>query len=396
MKRINLISLFLLLILLIATPTTNDYIKMILVAIILLTSVDLSIKKKDFSFYQIMFLFISFNILTFIHGYLKFGTLAFYDFKIFVWYFFVFTILKLAITDEIKIKEMDFAIRIAAFIINIYLITFVFSSLNVIPFEMIDFLKQDMFFAKGLGFFKIYGLNTVSYAFLTPYIISTYLFYSRQERMDIKGGEIFNNVNLVLTIISTILTLRRAYLISALIVFIILFLILDIKKTRALITLSFVIGIFVIFTIFNGNYYIELMSSFDFENNRSNAVRLDQFYAMWDYIKENLIIGYGYGFHMPGLLRNANLVSYELQYLKLFATSGLLGICLYFYCYFRFFLISIKKIRLNRTRYLYLLPAVAGQLSVVIANGFNPIVSQFSALIFIFYPIYVYYVYKEE
>ena len=396
MKQLNLIAYFLLILIFIVTPTTNDIIKIILIIIILISGIKSKINKQFKSFYAIMAIIIFFNIIMFIRGYYEYGDLAINDFKIFIIYFLLFSIFQLSISDLNKIKYLDFAIRIATFIINIYTIIFVLSSLSIIPFNITDFLKQEMFFAKGEGFFKIYGLNLVSYSFLTPYIISTKMFFKKNDMNLIKGGKMFNNINFYLTVIATIFTLRRAYILSTLIVMLILFLIIDFNKRKSIIILIIITSIFLVFVYFNPNYYYEIISSFNFTDNKSNIIRSEQLELMINYIKNKIWFGYGYGFHMPELVRNENITSYELQYLKLAATSGIVGIILYFGSYLLFVRNCIKMILKNKNKCLFLFPALAGQLVVIISNTFNPILSQLSALIFLFYPIYVYNIYKGE
>lgn len=113
---------------------------------------------------------------------------------------------------------------------------------------------------------------------------------------------------------------------------------------------------------------------------RSNLIRYEQFFHLWNAFTENIFFGQGLGSHPDYVRSSIKPSSYELYYLALLVQLGIIGLVLMYYLVYRF----VYSSRNQRGVWFY--SNIYGVLGFLIASLSNPYFDRFDAnfVLFIF------------
>lgn len=375
-------------------PTEADILKLFLI-VGLFTSGLMLKKRIHKSLFFLGFTVLAYNLFLALFGFLKWGKYAIPDIKVLVIYQLFYCLLVLLINKKEYLIKLHNTVQLSAFLVSLYFFYTLLGTLNIIPFYLGDFLKQEFSLSYGTGFIKIYGSNSLNYVFFTPYLYFTILLSPKNDKF-----KIMKIINFILALLATIVILRRGIILGIVIsTFIVMIFINESKiillKKIILIILFLFLVILIILFLFGDiikleNYIAEIMSTFNFTTNRSNLARVEAAKKLFEGWTLNPVFGNGFGAHFSDYERSSvNVANFELQYMKTLFTSGLVGIFLYGFSYLYIFIKSVKLSLTYPFYKTYLVPALAGQLSVIIANASNPILSQLCAFLMFYYAIFV-------
>ncbi|MGD0340090.1 MAG: O-antigen ligase family protein [Bacteroidales bacterium] len=324
-----------------------------------------------------------------IRGYIVYGKLAFFESKLILGYFAVFSFMILFINST-QVKIIETSILIGSILLSIYFFYMFLCLMNHNPICLGDFLKQNYTLSSYEGRIKLYANNISIFTFLFPFVLVKSILKDGSQRLNLFA--------LFLTGLSTFISLRRGVILSGICGLIITIAIISFKERKMIKRILLVVLLlFVLLTTYFSistakfdQYKKEILSSFDFNKNHSNLVRHEQFNFFMEKIKNKPLFGYGLGAHDENYVRNKNNpADFELGYFKMIYAGGLTV----FVANFILFLWVFNKARIliNRSKYLAkkIAPTLAGWLSLVIYHASNPIFSQFSYLLFYFYLFYL-------
>lgn len=295
------------------------------------------------------------------------------------------------------IKRINKAIVLGGLLSSIVLIMFIANNFIDLPFNINGIAKsQDFSIYWDKGYFELNSMNlaTIFYSFI---FVQTLLFLP---------NDLFNNTkkkkNFIILIILGIIILissRRAFwlvsLLSPFIIYSIYYLIgikiINLKKSIYILT-SICLAIFIFLKLsFNNERIIkEFKSSFEINTNiESKDLRAQQYHALINEWKNNIIIGKGLGSSSKAIIRDPKMPwSYELTYIAILFQTGILGFSIYLISTLWIVYISIKICKKDKQYSPILIPQITALICFLLINFTNPYLLKFDYLWVLFLPIF--------
>jgi hypothetical protein len=289
----------------------------------------------------------------------------------------------------------------------------VFSTIAV-EFSMYDFLLSEagilpVSFTQSLRLgqavssdFREFNLNSIaSLLFLVPFLISALVIWPRSDEMPVRRRWIWLATMLALPLV--LLSGRRALWISvgAAPLVALLFRIWlrrgrlsGFAPWRRLLTRGLVAGVLLLMALQAvtglqpGDIWSTLRQGFDFSTGDAGLGRAIQFQALIKGWSESPLIGKGLGAVLPGIIRSEEQPwSYELVYVVVLYTTGIVGVALY--CYGGLWVLrqAGRMIRDGDPGAPVLLAVLVGSIGAVLASATNQYLVKFDGLWTVFLPI---------
>jgi hypothetical protein len=111
---------------------------------------------------------------------------------------------------------------------------------------------------------------------------------------------------------------------------------------------------------------------------KSNIIRFEQFFYLWDEFTKNIFFGNGFGTHPEYIRSSVKPSSYELYYMSLLGQLGVIGLVL------MYFLISRVVYSARNQRNFWFYSNIYGILGFLIASLSNPYFDRFDAIFVLF------------
>lgn len=252
----------------------------------------------------------------------------------------------------------------------------------------------------GYSEYMLFNMSTLIYGF--PFLVTLYLLKDRTDMSGLKQ-DVLLWIALILTILSAAVSGRRAFwLIILLSPFIISFLLLvsgqyrALKKIMKIFLPLLIIVLAMSFTfVFDigglGKAFLSVSEEF------SSGPRHDQFSVLMTEWMEKPLLGHGAGAAAEGIIRSKKMAwSYELSYVALLFSTGIIGICIYSAAVAWIFISGNSIVRRTPEAAPILLPSLAALAGFLIANATNPYLEQFDYLWTLFLPVAVINAYRTS
>jgi len=130
-----------------------------------------------------------------------------------------------------------------------------------------------------------------------------------------------------------------------------------------------------------------LAGGFDFDFDPNALTRTEQFFPLLRGWEAHPIFGNGLGAYTPEVVRNNRLWEYELQYILLLFTTGVVGVLLYSSGIVWVYWKAIKIIRSGSVIGIHMVPVLVGTTCILVANSVDPYLQTFGHLWMVFLPI---------
>lgn len=379
-------------------PTVWDATKLLLLSVMLILTITITFRITQKNLSILFCILIIYNTIQTIIGFPKFGNIALENFQVFVIYFSLYFYFSYFFKSKTQLEMLDKAIYLGGFLLNLYFFYCFLGITYKLPFYFGDFLEQNFQIPKDVNIIKVYALNVLSYFYLLPYFIIDFIYSFKNKKINK-----FKLINLLLTLIAVLITLRRGTIVASIFSTIIV-LYLMVKNKLVFIKYLIIIFISIVFTMvfafsLNKNTSVqrfkqELVSSFNFkvdrQKNRSNTIRTEQFQKLYSAWLEKPVFGHGLGAYFKNYRRSKTDPSnFELQYMKILYNTGLIGFLIISVFYITILISAYKTVKYNLSIHKFIFPALAGNLCVVISNAFNPLLTQLSILFTFFHLIYI-------
>lgn len=249
----------------------------------------------------------------------------------------------------------------------------------------------------GVVEYNLYNMTTVIFGFS---FLLALIALPKRLRFLPKFWHRLAQVALVLTLITLLISGRRAFWVIAAMSPLVIFLIYRLAGISnpfrfksifygivfALIASS---TVFSIFELSFEDIVLDIVSGFYFadSSNLSASARVEQFYPLFNGWMESPFIGSGHGASTPDSIRSEKHTwAYELTYLALLFQIGLVGSFIYASALVWMYVTSIRVVRSRPDAAMMLLPLLTGLTCFLIANATNPYLVKFDYLFTIFLP----------
>ncbi len=401
-----------LLFLMVYSPTYNMPLKIVLIAILLISIIfsrvifyKLNVTREVFLWY-VIFIFhgIFFTILGFFNHNNTYYILRTTTYNI-VWpiLYFIFTI---GLYKKTTLLFFVKVLIISNFCISLYLIGSALSLFGILPH--IPFLTFDMAeiaWDFDVGLAKIQIPAIISLMFTIPFILALTLL-SKKESFGFKKW--FFYLSVLLSVIAAILSVRRALLLNVLlgIGFTIFFSFWAHAESRRILYKNFfriaiagavvLSGVFVYATrsgfIDIGLVFQKFTDVFASRQNLSDqsvATRYDQLDLLLKSWWQKPLFGHGHGAVSDFVIRSHEKPwLYELSYAALLFQTGAIGLTVYFLLIGWPVYKGLKLIRKgNAETALLVIPLIVGCICFLIANGTNPYLQSYDCMWTVFFPV---------
>ena len=324
-----------------------------------------------------------------------------YILLLYVIYPFIYLTLIIGIDKNIIILLLN-TLVFAGFILSLYLIIVVLMFNNVIPFsETFLHLGYISNIAIKNGAVEIQTTSLSSLVFIFPFVIA--LLFLPDTKFVFFNKKSLALIALVI-FIASILSLRRALILTNILSFItLLFFVIFLRKKILLkfiktflkyfliIILATFISIYLFYknqrNIFDINPRKILEEVITLDEN-SDTERIMQFYYFQKLINERPFLGYGFGVKNPYIIRdNEKKWRYELSYLALAFHTGFIGLVLYAIGVLWIYIKGFKIIKKNNNSSIIMIALLNGITAMLIAYSSNPYLNAFDILWVLFLPI---------
>lgn len=394
---------YLLFFLMLFVPTTYKYIKvglLLLVAFFLISS--FALRSGRLALHRQVLLWTLFIVTTGIFfilwglfkgapGALRMGT-------VYVLWPMLFTVLDAGASNERVLRDLTRILVIAVLAIGIYDLSYILYTSAWLPEALYIPIDQGQAigFYKGFMEYNLYHISSL--LFLVPFLIAAWLTWTKD--MEIPVHRFWILIALVLGLMISFLSARRALILVIAIAPIITlffhaFLPYELKKARqmhimralAIVAILF-IGFIAYLDYSQGISVISVLQTSYSENDISNSIRKEQFFAMLEEVMNSPLLGAGLGATVPGVVRDEAMPwAYELSYMALLFNTGLLGFLAYAIAAAWIFWKGLIIISSEDKVGLYMLPTLVGMSCFLIANATNPYLSKFDYMWVIFFPL---------
>lgn len=287
--------------------------------------------------------------------------------------------------------------------IGIYLLLAGLAFMQLIPLSIDAFGMAKPVIGKYEASVQLFLAATTSLLFLIPFFISC-LLLNINKTVGIKNYQVI--IAIILGLVATIITARRALILNILISPIFIFLLLKATKIRLSATMKkrifFTFLLFVIiavlalflmvqFELFDVNAFLDLfIAGFDFNSagqDEGSSVRGSQLWFLVDSWLEHPILGTGHGSVSKYIIRSdVTPWIYELSYMALLFQTGIVGIIVYMGLLLWVVYRGITLVKQNKEN-IYLLPALVGYICFLIGNASNPYMVAYDHMWALFLPI---------
>lgn len=310
----------------------------------------------------------------------------------------------ITLVDKTEMIEKIFnVILFSTFIIEIYCICYVLSTMNIIPSYVFPtiYIGQNINLIGGISF-SVPSLGTL--IFTLPLIFTKICIDNRNfSRKKLLTSWIAFILGIIVLLLSGRKVLATIILITPIILCCYTFFLsnkqfknINIRLLKisafTLILMSILISLLTFYLGFNISEFNKiLIEGFNFNSNNISSdsyIRNLQFNVLLQEWSKNPIFGKGLGATAQDLIRNKDFAwAFELQYMSYLMSFGLVG----FLIFASSFLWVINKANLmmkkNARITYYLLPVLIGMISFLIANATNPYLIKFDFMWTIFIPI---------
>jgi hypothetical protein len=301
---------------------------------------------------------------------------------------FLWSILFLVLIRYVNSKDIIYylfkILIITSLIISVYNIYKCLAFINIVP-HLFD-LNDDFDLGIYSGFTKISTLNINTLCFLLPFlmgmIVSEKSFFKK-----INVSKFFFIVSLIVCVVLSILSGRKILFLIFIFNFYFLFFYLLFTRRSIFILYKFFVTVTLLSSVF-----IILISVFndqtDLDYNKmatlileeldpsTNNARNQQKISLINGFYENPIFGTGFGVGVKDAVRNEERPwIYELSYHLYLYNTGIIGIVVYSLCLIFPIVWSVYLLKKDYRLYNILLPTIMAYLSVLIANGTNPVIA---------------------
>ena len=301
---------------------------------------------------------------------------------------FLWSILFLVLIRYVNSKDIIYylfkILIITSLIISVYNIYKCLAFINIVP-HLFD-LNDDFDLGIYSGFTKISTLNINTLCFLLPFlmgmIVSEKSFFKK-----INVSKFFFIVSLIVCVLLSILSGRKILFLIFIFNFYFLFFYLLFTRRSIFILYKFFVTVTLLSSVF-----IILISVFndqtDLDYNKmatlileeldpsTNNARNQQKISLINGFYENPIFGTGFGVGVKDAVRNEERPwIYELSYHLYLYNTGIIGIVVYSLCLIFPIVWSVYLLKKDYRLYNILLPTIMAYLSVLIANGTNPVIA---------------------
>jgi hypothetical protein len=327
--------------------------------------------------------------------------------------FFIWPIIYLIFISRIRtleiFKKLFLTIKIASLFISLYTILYYLSLKTMLINPAIFHMAMQSFDMINPSEYDISAAYITSLMYIVPFNISLLIFQKQQQKSEI----LFLWLLLILNLITVILVNRNALVIVVVLSpFISLILLRIIEKesffsfTVSLITFKFFIFIFIFIFITSFFFTNELQIIFDnlilgFQFSSPEAAsayaRYEQFFALIEGWKKNIFFGNGIGATLEHFSRNDKYPwAFELSYVVLLFTTGLVGVLFYFTLIFILIKKNIFIAKINQEYRIFIVSTLTGMISFMIANATNPYLYTFEHMWALFTSLAIINVYSYQ
>lgn len=392
-------SLLVLIFLALFVPITYQEIKIVFLLLALTGVVVLGIysKKLIWSERTLMacFLLATFGLVNSLHGELNSAPGAFRVLTVMTVWPILFAILSTMLNRPNAIRMLIFTLTITLLVLVAYSFLFLGNMSGVVP----DALYFELDQGQAIGFYDgtvEYSLHSISsLLFLIPFWVHYLLILNRTDK-----AKIIHWIVLFVGLFLCVLTGRRAV---QLVVLMSPFIVMateamvgsGLRRGLSLFKFFFIwryasfliigaIGLTFVFASIEirlDALVEEFMLGFNFSEFSSAVERVNQFYSLINsWFNGNLLIGAGNGSHTD-YLRSAHMPwAYELSYVYLLFSTGVVGVLFYF-GWFGWGLMRIRNALIYRPDMrIYVLPLITGVFGLAIGAASNPYFQKFDYL----------------
>lgn len=312
----------------------------------------------------------------------------------------IYLVLIAAVVDERILWGIQKVMVIAAFAISIYIIVIVMAQLSFLPSSVIFKIYQDQAVTFYKGYVDMVMHSISSLIFLVPFLMAALVVFP-QHNWPIKRKWLW--FALIFSIFVVPISGRRALMISAttaplVILSLLLFLPPSIRKhsykqlirVTGLIAIIFiVIGLYVFFErSWDPLKLIRMvLNGVDASNNVGAMLRREQFYSLINGWIKYPLFGAGLGSNVSFIRSETMPWSYELYYLLLFYSTGIIGFALYLFGVLWILWTGTRMIYSGNELGIQILPILVGLISFLLASIFNPYLPKFDGIWVIFLPL---------
>lgn len=300
----------------------------------------------------------------------------------------IYAILFLFMTPNINKKEQINYISHALIFINIttIILTSVCLIITILNIDILIPFADYFGFMHGIhgGFLETSTYNVDALFFTIPFTFYQYIVNDNRNK--------YYSFSFVLSIYFLFISGRAAM--QLLIVFSLLMCFL-IKKWNILKKVSLKkIGI-CIFILFILLFILSILTGIDkmiiHTITHPTSIRMKQFYSLMDDFFRHPIFGNGLGFVSKMVRDPAMPWAYELTYVKLLASFGIVGFFVYGII---LFMLTINLIKKDKTK--EIIPFIFSTIIMLIANFSNPYLTRFDNMWIIFIPLIIFNTLKKE
>jgi hypothetical protein len=307
------------------------------------------------------------------------------------------------ISNLVTFKWLIRAGLLALIAIGLYLLFagLSFTGLLPIPFDMFRLVKPII--GKYEASVQLFLPATTSLLFLIPFFVSCMLL-NLNRFFGLKNYQVI--IAVILGLVATIMTARRALILNILISPVFIFFLLyagkitldkRIKKKIFFTFIAFIIvstialSLLVQYDLFDLSSFTDLfIRGFDLSatgQDESSSIRGEQFSRLIDSWLENPILGSGHGAFSQYVIRSDETPwIYELSYVALLFQTGIAGIIIYFSLLIWIFHKGLVLIRSDK-KHFYIIPALVGFTCFLIGNASNPYLVAYDHMWAMFLPL---------
>jgi hypothetical protein len=287
----------------------------------------------------------------------------------------------------------------ATIAISLYNISILLNVISPVP-NLNSYLMLDGELSSEIGihsgFIQLSSINIGSLCFLTPFVLVLLI---------TNAGKIIGTSNLTLTlsvvlsIITVLISGRRALLLEMLVTPILAYLlnIFSVGASKKIINRNIFVfySILVLIMMISGFFLVKnvgwSIASFNdrlAKSVESGDVRREQAVALFNGFTENPIIGVGFGEGVDEVIRSEERPwTYELSYSVILYTTGIIGSSIYLCCLLTVFYKLLRSLKSLKQYNQITIPILVAFSCFLIANGTNPYLGSYDFMWMLYLPM---------
>lgn len=382
-------------------PRTYQFIKIPLVCLaLLLIAADSTMRKYkplDFKIVKWFYALLIFGALWSLLGMIN-GNPGTHDaFRLnFIWVclYFVFVYF---INEKSRFQGLIKTMVYAGIAIAIYNLTIIAQIFGYIP-DMYSFLQIDEGTLVGVfeGYSQLTSNNIGTLTFLAPFLISLSIlsdgnhYYGLNKRLLL--------VSATLSVVAVLISGRRALWLEILFTPLLLSLFIVFRpdlQSKQLVAKIFKVYLFAALLLILAGFLLNRFYHWEFGNFADRLVsafgldqeRQDQLIALLKGFRESPFLGAGFGVGVDVIRNYERPWIYELSYVQMLYNTGIVGIALYFYCYFIIYYHGFRTIVQKPHEKTMMISLLVAFTCFIIANATNPYFGTYDFMWILFLPI---------